>query len=110
MTSQSDRQLQKFENAKAAAWKEHEAEAQEREAKTARLRAQRLAANGLQGHEPDQPSAKTSTTSPPGAEASAEAPPLNSEQQIRERAYHLWEADGRPEGRPDEYWYRACNE
>ena len=26
---------------------------------------------------------------------------------IRERAYLLWEADGRPEGRADEYWERA---
>jgi hypothetical protein len=29
------------------------------------------------------------------------------EQRIRERAYHLWEADGRPHGREDEYWERA---
>jgi hypothetical protein len=26
---------------------------------------------------------------------------------IRERAYHLWEADGRPHGRDAEYWERA---
>ena len=26
---------------------------------------------------------------------------------IRERAYRLWEADGRPEGREQEYWERA---
>ncbi len=26
---------------------------------------------------------------------------------IRERAYHLWEADGRPHGRQTEYWERA---
>jgi hypothetical protein len=26
---------------------------------------------------------------------------------IRERAYHLWEADGSPEGREQEYWERA---
>ena len=26
---------------------------------------------------------------------------------IERRAYHLWEADGRPHGRPDEYWERA---
>jgi Protein of unknown function (DUF2934) len=26
---------------------------------------------------------------------------------IRERAYHLWEVDGRPEGREQEYWERA---
>jgi hypothetical protein len=29
------------------------------------------------------------------------------EQRIRERAYHLWEADGAPEGRALEYWERA---
>ena len=26
---------------------------------------------------------------------------------IRERAYHLWESEGRPEGRAAEYWERA---
>ena len=26
---------------------------------------------------------------------------------IRERAYHLWEADGKPHGRDVEYWERA---
>jgi Protein of unknown function (DUF2934) len=26
---------------------------------------------------------------------------------IRLRAYLLWEAEGRPEGRADEYWHRA---
>ena len=30
-----------------------------------------------------------------------------SEQHIRERAYHLWEQDGSPEGRADEYWDKA---
>ena len=29
------------------------------------------------------------------------------QQRIRERAYHLWEADGRPEGRDLDYWERA---
>jgi hypothetical protein len=29
------------------------------------------------------------------------------EQAIRERAYHLWQADGGPEGREDEFWERA---
>ena len=28
-------------------------------------------------------------------------------QQIRERAHTLWEADGKPEGREQEYWFRA---
>ncbi len=31
----------------------------------------------------------------------------DTEQLIRERAYHLWEQDGRPEGRDLEYWERA---
>jgi hypothetical protein len=29
------------------------------------------------------------------------------EERIRVRAYHLWLADGRPEGRDQEYWERA---
>jgi hypothetical protein len=29
---------------------------------------------------------------------------------IRRRAYALWEADGRPHGRDDEYWHRAERE
>ena len=30
-----------------------------------------------------------------------------TEQLIRERAYVLWDKDGRPEGRAEEYWRRA---
>jgi hypothetical protein len=29
---------------------------------------------------------------------------------IRERAHALWEADGRPEGRQEEHWYKALME
>jgi hypothetical protein len=29
------------------------------------------------------------------------------EERIRERAYHLWEAGGRPHGRDQEFWARA---
>ena len=29
------------------------------------------------------------------------------EERIRKRAYQLWEADGAPEGRAEEYWHRA---
>jgi hypothetical protein len=29
------------------------------------------------------------------------------EQRIRECAYLMWEMEGRPEGREDEYWHRA---
>ncbi|MBS0642453.1 MAG: DUF2934 domain-containing protein [Acetobacteraceae bacterium] len=31
----------------------------------------------------------------------------DTEHRIRERAYHLWEADGRPHGRDVEFWERA---
>jgi hypothetical protein len=29
------------------------------------------------------------------------------DERIRVRAYHLWEADGRPRGREEEFWERA---
>jgi hypothetical protein len=34
-------------------------------------------------------------------------PEAERNRRIRERAYQLWEADGRPEGRADTYWHRA---
>ena len=34
----------------------------------------------------------------------------NLEEAIRERAYHLWLADGQPEGRADIYWLNAQHE
>ena len=34
----------------------------------------------------------------------------NTEHAIRERAYYLWEQDGRPHGRDLEYWSRAAAE
>jgi len=35
------------------------------------------------------------------------APDPAREQRVRERAYHLWEADGKPHGRDADYWERA---
>ncbi|MGP0001577.1 MAG: DUF2934 domain-containing protein [Acetobacteraceae bacterium] len=32
------------------------------------------------------------------------------EDRVRERAYALWEEDGRPDGRSDEYWQQARSE
>ena len=32
------------------------------------------------------------------------------EQEVREKAYLLWENEGRPEGRSEEHWHRALNE
>jgi hypothetical protein len=34
----------------------------------------------------------------------------NLEEAIRERAYHLWIADGQPEGKADVYWSSAQRE
>jgi hypothetical protein len=34
----------------------------------------------------------------------------NLEEVIRERAYHLWIADGEPEGKADVYWLSAQRE
>ena len=31
----------------------------------------------------------------------------NNDDRVRVRAYHLWEAEGRPEGREGEFWARA---
>jgi hypothetical protein len=35
---------------------------------------------------------------------------LGLDQAVRERAYFLWENDGRPDGRAQEYWYRALDQ
>ncbi len=32
------------------------------------------------------------------------------EEWLRERAYEIWEADGRPEGRETEHWQRALRD
>jgi len=32
------------------------------------------------------------------------------EEGIRKRAYHLWEASGRPQGRDHEFWAQACEQ
>jgi hypothetical protein len=32
------------------------------------------------------------------------------EGRIRECAYHIWEASGRPPGRDEEFWQRACEQ
>lgn len=42
----------------------------------------------------------------PHAESGLE-PDASFEQRIRDTAYFMWEAEGRPEGRNEEYWHRA---
>lgn len=32
------------------------------------------------------------------------------DRKVRDRAYALWESEGRPAGRHDDHWYRASNE
>lgn len=31
-------------------------------------------------------------------------------EEVRQTAYFLWDQDGRPSGRADEYWYRALDQ
>jgi hypothetical protein len=40
----------------------------------------------------------------------ADTAALVSDDAIRQRAYYLWEADGRPDGRGDHYWHLAHEE
>jgi hypothetical protein len=35
---------------------------------------------------------------------------MADESRIKERAYHIWEAEGRPHGRDREHWERASRE
>ena len=53
------------------------------------------------------PSTEQSDTSAVQCDDNPLDPSPEHEQRIRERAYHLWEADGRPDGREAEYWERA---
>jgi hypothetical protein len=39
-----------------------------------------------------------------------ENPMPNLEEEIRERAYHLWITDGQPEGKADIHWLNAQRE
>jgi Protein of unknown function (DUF2934) len=34
----------------------------------------------------------------------------NREQIVRDKAYFIWEREGRPEGRAQDHWYRAIKE
>jgi hypothetical protein len=39
---------------------------------------------------------------------SEEVPMDDFEKRVRERAYKLWQEEGRPEGRADVHWEKAC--
>jgi DUF2934 family protein len=36
--------------------------------------------------------------------------PGNAEEEIKKRAYEIWERDGRPKGKEDEFWQQAKQE
>jgi len=46
----------------------------------------------------------------PAKSKPADAATMVSEDAIRQRAYFMWEADGRPDGKHDHYWSRAHQE
>lgn len=46
----------------------------------------------------------------PGKSRPADTAAIVSDDAIRQRAYFMWEADGRPEGRGDHYWHLAQEE
>jgi hypothetical protein len=46
----------------------------------------------------------------PSKSKPADTAAMISDDAIRQRAYYLWEADGRPEGTGDHYWHRAHTE
>jgi hypothetical protein len=35
-------------------------------------------------------------------------PSQPSEDEVRQRAYELWQSEGCPDGDPDAFWHRAC--
>ncbi len=45
-----------------------------------------------------------------GPEESVSDAAKKTDERVRVRAYHLWEQDGRPHGKNDEYWSRALAE
>jgi hypothetical protein len=51
--------------------------------------------------------ATTQQTEPEVVAAIASGDPAMREQAIRERAYAIWEEEGRPEGRHLDHWLRA---
>jgi hypothetical protein len=54
--------------------------------------------------------ATTPQTEPAVVAAISSADPAAREQAIRERAYAIWEEEGRPQGRDVDHWLRAETE
>lgn len=49
----------------------------------------------------------TTAAKPPGSVIALAASTPNLDEEIRSRAYELYEAEGRQGGRDQEYWFRA---
>lgn len=52
----------------------------------------------------------TDTLEGPDAAEKVRFLPENFDLMVRDTAYFLWEQEGRPEGRADEFWYRALED
>jgi DUF2934 family protein len=64
----------------------------------------------LESMDASDPPAYSATLSGAAQAAERDRNGESREQKIRQRAYELWEEDGRPSGRADEYWHRAERE
>ena len=62
---------------------------------------------GLHGLDPDRPLPSASRGRARQKDRFMESP---TEKQILNRAYEIWERNGRPEGREDEFWHQAEQE
>jgi hypothetical protein len=60
--------------------------------------------------EQDGLSQRVSSPSPEEGRNALFDPWYEFEHHLRERAYFLWEREGRPEGHAHEFWERACRE
>jgi hypothetical protein len=62
---------------------------------------------------PDTPGSPTQSATEGEVDTDRESPdeqnpsPIVSEEDIRQRAYELWESNGRVDGSEDEYWHQA---
>lgn len=53
---------------------------------------------------------KAAAPKKPRAPRAKKAAPAHSEETIRDRAYQIWEEEGKPHGRHHEHWLRAEKE
>jgi hypothetical protein len=60
--------------------------------------------------EQERLSQRVSNPSPEEGRSGMSNPRHEYEHHLRERAYFLWEREGRPEGHAHEFWERACRE